>query len=326
VLADSFSRLSLQSSVSERGRAVNDVLEPSLGAASEFQLITENDDCFAPARRFRDQWAIKPNQWHNFARLLCGSRHIPLILLLNPSNAHSKSYEEMIQCDTIDYISDLLKCSALPLTLVPILDVCSLFSDEDLQAMDGDRRREAVEAAYKLTEDILAILQPKLIICCQCATRSGAWKEEGDGAHSTRRQVWEPAMNQLARQLCSSVRDAKNARATPIDIHGHTAWVIKGFHPRYAKEKPSEKEVLVRLFKDIYEPCKLWKARLMIDRLDRMIIAVSAFVVKLEAWKSEFERICLHSTIVQSVEQVVGLTGFKERLMEIRSGVSQVGN
>lgn len=306
---------------------MNDILEPSLRAASEFQLITENDDCFEPARRFRDRWAIQPNQWHNFTRLLCGSRYIPLILLQNPSNAHSKSYDEMIRCDTIDYISHLLERSALPLRLVPILDVCSLFSDEDLQAMDGTRRREAVEAAYKLTEDILATLKPKLIICCHCATRSGAWKEEGDGAHRTRRQVWEPAINQLARQLCSSVLDAKNARAAPIDIHGHTTWVIKGFHPRYAMVKASDEEVLVRLFKDIYEPCKLWKARLMIAILDQTISEANEFSVDLEARKSEFECVCLKSTIAHSVsDQIAKLTDFNERLMDIRSKVNEVGN
>ncbi|KAK1996524.1 hypothetical protein LX36DRAFT_552138, partial [Colletotrichum falcatum] len=242
-----------------RSWVVKNVLVRSLDAANRYELITEDDPCFAPARAFRDRWKIEPEPWKSFVRLLRGCRRFPLILLRNPSDHHSKSYEEMVQCDTMKHLSLLLGKYSTSLERVPILDVCSLFSYKDLMAMSYKQRWEAVEAAYELTEKILAILKPEVIICCQCATR-GVRSDDG-------REVWKRAKNPLALQLCSSVSDAKDELAIPIDIRGHRAWAIRGFHPRYCLLNPSEKPVLERLFRDVFEPCETWRNRLAVATL-----------------------------------------------------------
>jgi hypothetical protein len=102
-----------------------------------------------------------------------------------PSKAHVKNYEKMIQCPTIDWISAILGNIGLSLDEVPILDICLLFSDNDLRAMDEETKWSAVEAAYELVEEILRILRPRIIICCHCMT-CGRWDRLG-------REIWRPA-------------------------------------------------------------------------------------------------------------------------------------
>src|SRR5207248_1254638 len=93
------------------------------------------------------------------------------VLLQNPSKSHVENYEEMVKCPTINWISEALKAIGLSLDVVPVLDICVLFSDRDLANMDEETKERAIEAAYALTEKILRILRPRIIICCQCMTR-----------------------------------------------------------------------------------------------------------------------------------------------------------
>ncbi|KAK2050126.1 hypothetical protein LZ31DRAFT_572342 [Colletotrichum somersetense] len=286
ISAASFSQLATYSGLSERDWVVNNVLVPSLQAANRYDPIRENDDCFAPARMFRDQWGIKPAQWQNFTRLLCGCRQLPIILLQNPSNQHSKSYEEMAQCYTISYLSRRLAKFSLSVEQVPILAVCNFFSADDLRTMDEETRWKAVEASYKVTEDILAIIKPKVIICCQCVTL-GIWTETKTADDVKKRETWRPAQNRLARQLCSKILDAKAERATPVDFRGHRAWAVKGFHPGYRRINPGEEPAVKRLFAEIFHPCGLWKTRLAVAKLQKMIDMTTAYISSLEVWWSE---------------------------------------
>jgi hypothetical protein len=250
-VANSFSRLTLGSSSANRQWVIGNVLQPALDTTYEYKLITENHDCFKPGRRFRKRWDIKAAPWDNFVRLLSGCLHFPFVLLQNPSNAHTQSFEEMRQGYTINWLSEVLSRIGLSLNDVPVLDICALFSDEDLQEMDAEKRSRAVEDAYQLVEEMLRILRPILIISCQCMTQ-GTWKADG-------KEAWKPADNDLARRLCSSVPKTIALQAVAIDSGDLRIWVIRGFHPRRLCYKPDLSPVLTKLFRDIYEPCVRWR-------------------------------------------------------------------
>ncbi|KAK4031785.1 hypothetical protein C8A01DRAFT_21055 [Parachaetomium inaequale] len=250
-VADSFARLSLGPSSANRRWVIGNVLQPVLDTTHECKFITENHDCFKPARRLRERWDIKAEPWDNFVRLLCGCLHFPFVLLQNPSNAHTQSFEQMRQCYTIDWVSTMLDRIGLSLDEVSVLDICALFSDEDLQKMDAERRSCAVEDAYLLVEEMLMILRPILIISCQCMTQ-GTWKSDGQ-------EAWKRAGNDLARQLCSSIREARAHRAVAVDRGDLRIWIVRGFHPRRLHYEPSFSPVLTKLFHDVYDPCERWR-------------------------------------------------------------------
>lgn len=252
-VANSFSRLTLGPSSANWQWVIGNVLQPALDATYKCKLITENHDCFKPGRRFRERWDIKAAPWDNFVRLLSGCLHFPFVLLQNPSNAHTQSFEQMRQGYTINWLSEMLSRIGLSLDDVPVLDICALFSDEDLQEMNAEKRSCAVEDAYQLVEEMLRILRPILIISCQCMTQ-GTWKADGQAA-------WKPAKNELARRLCSNVTEARAHRAVTIDSGDLRIWVIRGFHPRRLYYKPDLSPVLTKLFCDIYEPCVRWRLR-----------------------------------------------------------------
>ncbi|KAK2016893.1 hypothetical protein LZ32DRAFT_614785 [Colletotrichum eremochloae] len=318
-LTDSLSLLSLKSGSNERRWVVDSVLLPILQATDRPDFIKEDDDCFAIAGELRDEYKIPPEKWLNFVRLLCGCRQLPLILLQNPSNYHWKSYEEMIQCYTIDYISQLLKKYSLSLEQVSILDVCSLFSDDDLKAMDDAKRWKAIQDAYNVTEKILASIKPKIIISCQCVTL-GTYDNDG-------KEIWKRAENKVVRQLCSKVKDAKEKRATLIDIQGHGVWVIKGFHPRHISFDSSKEPVLEGLFEDVFEPCRLWRNRLVVAKLRKMIAKTTAQILKLEVWRSELEPIFLHETLTKlTSNQITELARFRDQLKVLVQDMESAGS
>jgi hypothetical protein len=62
----------------------------------------------------------------------------------------------MRQGYTINWLSEVLSRIGLSLNDIPVLDICALFSDEDLQEMDAEKRSRAVEDAYQLVEEMLS--------------------------------------------------------------------------------------------------------------------------------------------------------------------------
>ena len=143
---------------------VNNVLQPDVGASQDYKFITEKDECFVPADEFRKHWNIGDEPWQNFVRLLCGCTRFPFLLLQNLSKAHIEPYEAMIQCCTIAWISTSLQGLSLSLDKVCILDICVLFSDDNLDAMDEETKWRAAEAAYAPMENIIRILRPNVSI------------------------------------------------------------------------------------------------------------------------------------------------------------------
>ncbi|WQF77006.1 hypothetical protein CDEST_02020 [Colletotrichum destructivum] len=295
-ITESFLGLSILDAPITRARVIDYVIERNLQKTSEWELITEDHPCFAPALEFRDQWGIRSEVWNNFSRLLQGWRQLPLILLHNPSNTHDMAFEEMIQGYTLNWISEQLATSHLSIPQVPILDVCSFFSDGDLQAMDETTRYEAVEASYDLTESILAILKPRVILSCQCATQG--YSEAGQ-------EVRRRASNLVARQLGSTIKDAVAKRASPIDIQGHRVWVVKGFHPSALRHRPDNEPDLLRLFEEIYEPYTRWKRPAVIETLEQTIIGIETLLSSLEICRSRLEDLCLRKKHVRTTTQLI---------------------
>lgn len=144
-------------------------LGPSLKALAKNgpRYVDENHNCFKlpSVLEFRRKYNIKYNPWNHFVQLLCGCIDLPVIVLQNPSNAHSETYDETQLCETLKWISDTLKESKIKLGLkdvILILDICSFLSDDDLNRMgrDKDTTWTAVEESYAIAEDILKELNP----------------------------------------------------------------------------------------------------------------------------------------------------------------------
>jgi hypothetical protein len=120
-------------------------------------------------------------------------------------------------------------------------------------SMDETQKHDAVEASYKLAEDIIELLRPTAVVSCQCKTL-GAWDEFNC-------ETWRRAQNKLARDLCSSVSRAKNRETTKITCNTFQFWSVWGFHPRYhgfGKNKENEK-IMIVLLEEVYGPCSSWK-------------------------------------------------------------------
>lgn len=144
----------------------------------------------------------------------------------------------MIKCPTFDWINKTFESIGLMLRTVPILDICSFFSDRELKLMDEETKLCAIKEAFELTERIIKALRPSVIISCQC------WS-------------WRYAeSNMLPWLVSSSKRATCNSEAFQIRLGDQDIWVVNGFHPmtlQYENDGNLEK-VLEALFQEVYTP------------------------------------------------------------------------
>ncbi|PWI65086.1 hypothetical protein PCL_07385 [Purpureocillium lilacinum] len=215
-----------------------DVLKPSLSAVRELEVIADDHECFEPVRGVCDKWNIGDVPYSNFVKLLCGYLQFPLILLQNPSKLHTESFDSMRSCPTIGWISRKLDGMGLLLSEVPVLDICSLFSDHDLAKMSEHDQESAREDAYRMAENVLKILRLKLFSVASAKPRAS---------------------------LCSTVAEAKDRVATRVQVDDYSFWAVKGVHPMRVIYNPGEENVLNELFDDMYHFCASRK------RLQRLI-------------------------------------------------------
>lgn len=246
-----------------RQRAVEKSLSPSLKSKGKLRYIGEDHECFelGSVVSFREEYDIKldSNPWKNFKRLLCGYQDLPFIILQNPTRKHVLDYDEMKQCPTLQWISDVLEEIGLTLEDVVIMDICSLFSDDDLDRMDKESQStwDAVEKSYAMVEDILELLNPSMVLSCQCITRWGR-RQRVDGCWQT---TWKPADNGLAKTLCSSQRDIMRGASKEIKIGSKSTLCVYGVHPRRLKFNDAMIPELRGAFKDVFVPCMRWFRR-----------------------------------------------------------------
>ncbi|EJP62187.1 hypothetical protein CRV24_007073 [Beauveria bassiana] len=262
VLAEVFGNLEIDQERT-RSRVVDEVLIPDL-RERRLTLITSDNPCFRPARHLGKKYSIDKtsNRYTNFVRSLRGYKEYPFILLQNPSNFHDQPFEEMKRCSTIDFITTRLRENGLDIDEVPIIDICSLFSDDDLRSMSRQERANAMEDSYQMVEEVLSILRPRLIVVCQCVTEYGRMNSD----------IWTRANNSLARKLCSSVSEARAERAVRVRHGMLDTWAIKGMHPMRAIHQfnaghEEEDEIMRALFRDIYSPCRRERAKMALRTL-----------------------------------------------------------
>lgn len=242
--------------IPSRQRAVEENLSPFLESSGQPRYIGEDHQCFelTSVVTFREEFGIKldSNPWKNFKRLLCGHRDLPFIILQNPTRKHVLEYEEMKQCPTLQWISDVLGEIGLTLEDVVIVDICSLFSDDDLARMgkDSERAWDAVEKSYAMVEDILEYLNPGVVVSCQCVTLGQRKRING-----RLKTTWAPANNGLARSLCSSQKNIRRGFTKSIHIGSNSALCVYGIHPRRLKFEDTMIPELRGAFKDVFVPC-----------------------------------------------------------------------
>lgn len=216
------------------------------------RYIRPDHECFTldSVVAFREEHNIdvNSNRWDNFKQLLCGCQDLPFIILQNPAKSHVKDYREMKKCRTMKWLSTTLEDIGLTLEEVVVLDVCSLLSDDDLNEMDrrSQDKWAAVEESYKMTEDILRLLKPDVVIACQCSTR-GKWDKDV--------VKWACARNTLARDLCSKETYAKDGLTQKIFVGSHAMSMVYGVHPSRAHWSRAMRPVLKRVFETAFLPC-----------------------------------------------------------------------
>jgi hypothetical protein len=182
----------------------------------------------------------------------------PVILLLNPAPTHEDlPFDQMVKkCMTLRWIEDGLREIGLELADVIILDACTLLGKKYIDELaEEGRKEEALSEAYDVTQKMLEMLKPNIILSCQCSTSFSDW---GTGGHL------------IARELCSSLKRAKNKEVRKVTINDHIINVVQAYHPRSflrltsggrGKHHDPSGELLKGLFDRVYLPCAVWKSQ-----------------------------------------------------------------
>lgn len=164
------------------------------------------------------------------AECLASGRPDLVVLLLEPSNkADYVSYEDEKERPTLIFVDEYLRKFGTNIDETIVLDMrpfrpkvqrCLEFQKSEKLCLQND------EMAYACTGGILAILQPKVILVCQCQTGN--------------------ANEEFARILCSSTgRDGLNGKVKDVSllINGSLPYkptVVYSFHPMWALYEEEE--------------------------------------------------------------------------------------
>ena len=250
---------------------IRDVLSPSL-SGNLSHTIRRDDPCFDSAKAFARKWGISSQAVKSHISLACGCRKFPTIMLLNPSPHHEVlSYREMVQASpTLAWLEITLQQQGLGLGDVSILDMCTLLSNSRLDQLK-DKRDEAVHEAYDVTWELMRAIKPHVLLLCQCSTRYPPWVNSG---------------HFMARQLCSSMRDAREGRVRIVDVDSHEVHVVQGYHPsvflNYSNQGQLGEELektLKLIFQRLYRPCGQWKQKLQCKAVSKKVInAAEGFI------------------------------------------------
>jgi hypothetical protein len=236
---------------------IQEVLAQDLKAARGEKLQRDHP-CFNFARQYAKKWAISDEAVQSHIMLACGYLKFPVILLLNPAPNHEdRPFDLMVKkCKTLRWIEDVLRDIGLELADVIILDACTLLSNDYIDELARiGRKHEAISEAYDVTQKMLQMLKPSIILSCQCSTRSLDW---GTGGHL------------IARELCSSLKRAENKEVRKVAINDHLINVVQAYHPssflrsdsgRNRRHHDPSGELLKGLFEKIYLPCAVWKSK-----------------------------------------------------------------
>jgi len=235
---------------------IHEVLALDLALAEDEKLQPDHP-CFELARQFANKWGISDKAVQSHIKLACGYLKFPVLLLLNPAPKHeSRSFEDMVtECKTLTWIEEVLHRIGLELADVMILDACTLLGKDRIEQLErkgnGDKEK-ALSEAYDVTQKMLQMIKPNIIISCQC---------------STSRRWWDTRRHIVAQELCSSIKRARNKEVRKVNIGGHMINVVQAYHPgsfkNYNRENHHDRSgnFLEAVFRSLYIPCASWKSR-----------------------------------------------------------------
>jgi hypothetical protein len=237
---------------------VQEVLTRDLKTLGNEKLLT-TDPVFDLARKFAERWDISDEAVNSHIRLACGYFKFPVILLLNPAPTHEfMPFDQMVdECKTLRWIEDVLYGVGLGLGDVIILDACTLLGNDRIKRLgrEGKRKKEqAMAEAYDVTQEMLRVIQPNIILSCQCSTSFPDWSAGG---------------HVIARQLCSSIPSAKDREVKKVYLNDRTVNVIHAYHPSgFLNNKGDRKahhdtfgDLLKGVFQTVFFPCANWKSQ-----------------------------------------------------------------
>jgi len=251
-----------------RGDAINEVVQGvlirDLKKLGNEKLLPTNP-VFDLARQFARTWDISDEAVNSHIRLACGYFKFPVILLLNPAPTHEfMPFDQMVnECKTLRWIEDVLYGIGLGLGDVIILDACTLLGNDRIKQLgtEGKRKKQqAMAEAYNVTQEMLRLIQPNIILSCQCSTSFPEWNAGG---------------HVIARQLCSSIRGAKDRVVKEVYLNEHIVNVIQAYHPSgFLNNKGDRKAhhdtfgyILKGIFQTVYFHCANWKSQHLIATL-----------------------------------------------------------
>jgi hypothetical protein len=242
---------------------VQDVLTRDLKTLGNEKLLPTNP-IFDRARQFARRWDISDEAVDSHIRLACGYFKFPVILLLNPAPTHEfLPFDQMVdECKTLRWIEDVLYGIGLELGDVIILDACTLLGSDRIKELGREGKRikeEAMAEAYDVTQEMLRLIQPNIILSCQCSTSFPDWSP-GRGGHV------------IAQQLCSSIKSAKDREVKKVLLNERTVKVIQAYHPsgflnnmgNRKKHYDTFGDLLKGVFRTVYFPCGNWKSQHLI--------------------------------------------------------------
>lgn len=235
-------------------QVITEVLPRDFKAAGSGKLLPDHP-CFDLARQYAKKWHISEEAVMSHIKLACGYLKFPVIMLLNPAPTHEYlPFDKMVDgCKTLRWIEDALYGIGLGLADVIILDICTLLGSDRIRQLDkeGKRRKEqAFSEAYDVTQKMLEMIKPNIIVSCQCSTSFSDWSAGG---------------HMIARELCSIIKRARAREVRKVNISNHTINVVQAYHPsdflnRRGHHDPFGK-LLKDLFQRLYTPCAHWKSQ-----------------------------------------------------------------
>jgi hypothetical protein len=256
---------------------VQEVLTRDLKTPGDEKLLP-TDPVFDLARQFAQRWDVSDEAVNSHIRLACGYFKFPIISLLNPAPTHEfLPFDQMVdECKTLRWIEDVLYGIGLELRDVIILDACTLLGSDRIKRLgkQGKRKKEqAMAEAYDVTKEMLRLIQPNIIISCQCSTSFSDWSAGG---------------HVIALQLCSSIKSARDREVKKVYLNQRTINVIQAYHPSgFLNNKGDRKahhdtfgNLLKGVFQTVYTPCANWKSQHLINKyaLSNTTKSIGAFV------------------------------------------------
>lgn len=261
-------------------QVIREVLTWDLKAAGSEQLLP-NHPCFDLARQYAKKWHISDEAVKSHIKLACGYLKFPVMMLLNPAPTHEYlPFDKMVdECITLRWIEDVLYGIGLELADVIILDTCTLLSKDRIRQLDEEgrgKKEQALSEAYDVTQKMLKMIKPNIIVSCQCSTSFSDWVAGG---------------HMIARELCSSIKRARAREVRKVNISDHTINVVQAYHPsgflnRKGHHDPFGK-LLKELFQRLYIPCSNWKSQHIMALVASMNNTIDASTNNLTARKKE---------------------------------------